>query len=179
MRRRRRLRFSPFAITKDSRRSRPQALPLAATFAKLSALSAFKRRSIRGYLLYAAGEGWVWYLPLSRRFASARAQRGRQAVPLQVGPSFTVQVGPSFSSGMSTIAARARSFGHLAYSRCSGLDAVGPYFSGSLGTNLRLTPQDSLTTSAPCSRMSRGGRSGRATRSRIAATAAAPISRHG
>ena len=40
----------------------PQALPLAATFAKLSALPQFKTPFYRGYFLYAAGEGWVWYL---------------------------------------------------------------------------------------------------------------------
>lgn len=40
----------------------PQALPLAATFAKLSALPQFKSPFYRGYFLYATGEGWVWYL---------------------------------------------------------------------------------------------------------------------
>src|SRR5204863_485967 len=38
---------------------------------------------------------------------------------------------------------------------------------------------DARTTSLPCSRMSRGGRSGAATRSMSAAIAAIPISRHG
>ncbi len=45
--------------------------------------------------------------------------------------------------------------------------------------HLALLPQLSLTISVPCRRISRGGRSGRITRSRRAATEAAPISRHG
>ena len=40
----------------------PQAMPLAATFEKLAAHPPFKASFYSGYLLYADGEGWVWYL---------------------------------------------------------------------------------------------------------------------
>jgi hypothetical protein len=40
----------------------PEALPLAAMFAKLTTRPPFKAPFYRGYLLYTEGEGWTWYL---------------------------------------------------------------------------------------------------------------------
>jgi hypothetical protein len=40
----------------------PRALPLAETFAKLSALTSAKAEFYKGYLLYIEREGWMWYL---------------------------------------------------------------------------------------------------------------------
>jgi hypothetical protein len=39
----------------------PRALPLGATFEKLAARPQFNAAFYKGYLLYAEGEGWVWY----------------------------------------------------------------------------------------------------------------------
>jgi hypothetical protein len=39
----------------------PRALPLAATFTKLAGRPQFKAQLYKGYLLYAEGEGWIWY----------------------------------------------------------------------------------------------------------------------
>ena len=39
----------------------PNALPLAATFAKLAARPQFKAPFYKGYLLHLEDEGWVWY----------------------------------------------------------------------------------------------------------------------